>query len=103
MALTMTRTRTQTTLTRLAQMVAKVHGELAFVERLLGEIPEHRATLGARRDVLRGERDALYAALKQFDAEVDPERIGENEGWTKRYRPLRSLRSIAKCYLKGVS
>lgn len=33
----MTRTRTQTTLTKLASMVANVHGELAFVERLLEE------------------------------------------------------------------
>lgn len=35
MALTMTRTRTQTTLTKLAMLVANVHGELALVERLL--------------------------------------------------------------------
>ena len=37
MALTMTRTRTQTTLTKLAMLVANVHGELALVERLLDE------------------------------------------------------------------
>ena len=35
MALTMTRTRTQTTLTKLVELVANVHGELAFVEGLL--------------------------------------------------------------------
>lgn len=35
MALTKTRTRTQTALTRLALLIANVHGELALVEGLL--------------------------------------------------------------------
>lgn len=39
MALTMTRTRTQTALTKLAEMVANVHGEMAFLDELLeGEL-----------------------------------------------------------------
>lgn len=47
MALTMTRTRTQTTLTKLAMLVANVHGELALVERLLDEA---RASVAAAED-----------------------------------------------------
>ncbi len=41
MALTKTRTRTQTALTRLALLIANVHGELALVEGLLAG-PEER-------------------------------------------------------------
>ncbi|MCK7495810.1 MAG: hypothetical protein MZW92_36200 [Comamonadaceae bacterium] len=44
MALTMTRTRNQTTLTKLATLTATVHGELAYVDgRLTGDLrPEVR-------------------------------------------------------------
>ncbi|MFA6313636.1 MAG: hypothetical protein WCV99_03045 [Sterolibacterium sp.] len=87
MALTMTRTRTQTTLTKLAQLVAEAHGELVFVERLLTEMPEHREVLVARKALLVGERDALYAALRQFDPEMSPEEIGESDGWRKKLMP----------------
>lgn len=83
MALTMTRTRTQTTLTKLVKMVAEVQGELVFVERLLGEVPEHKGVLEARRDVLLRDRDALYLTLKQFDSEIEPEEIKESNGWQK--------------------
>lgn len=93
MALTMTRTRTQTTLTKLAELVADVHGELAFVEGLLaqgampalGGTPEVLARLALRRLELVGSRDALYATLRQFDASIEPERIGALEGWTARF------------------
>lgn len=37
MALTMTRTRTQTTLNRLSQMIANLHGELATIDKLMCE------------------------------------------------------------------
>lgn len=50
MALTMTRTRTQTTLTKLAMLVANVHGELALGERFLTEA---RAVLAAQAEVAR--------------------------------------------------
>lgn len=96
MALTMTRTRTQTTLTKLAELVANVHGELAFLEGLLaqptvdpvgrasahmGLTPEVRVRLDARRLKLRADRDALYATVRQFDFSIDLERIGALDGW----------------------
>ena len=89
MALTMTRTRTQTTLTKLAEMVANVHGELAFVDELLlaGQYDgprgksvmltqAQRAGLAARQAALLGRREALYATVKQFDPGLDPGGIG---------------------------
>lgn len=109
MALTMTRTRTQTTLTKLAELVANVHGELEFVEGLLacngcggdsstgrrqqrgtaGAAPEldeePRGRLVARRRILLANRDALYATVRQFDPEIDPGRIGVSEGWRLRF------------------
>lgn len=91
MALTMTRTRTQKTLNKLAEMVANVHGELAFLEGLLagGVAPERelgrdvRARLELRREKLLTDRDALYATVRQFDSSIEPERIGTAEGWRK--------------------
>jgi hypothetical protein len=110
MALTMTRTRTQTTLTKLAELVANVHGELAFVEGLLtqgavsalGVTPEVLARLALRRLELIGSRDALYATIRQFDGSIEPERIGALEGWRKRYgRGLGDLELIRR-YLAGL-
>lgn len=89
MALTMTRTRTQTTLTKLATMVANVHGELEFVERLLAQAgaeagtaagprkfsPEEVAILQSRKDALEEKRQALYLTLRQFESGIDPTSI----------------------------
>lgn len=98
MALLMTRTRTQTTLNKLAEMVANVHGEVEFVEGLL--TPDHpvvagttrraldlepRNVLMARRRVLLANRDALYATVRQFDPDIDPGQIGVSEGWRLRF------------------
>lgn len=96
MALTMTRTRTQTTLTKLAEMVADVHGELAFLEGLLarevvdaaesnGSPPEVHARLLARRLKLVSNRDALYATIRQFNPEITPENIGTSDEWARQY------------------
>jgi hypothetical protein len=92
MALTMTRTRTQTTLTKLAEMVANLHGELEFVDGLLacnmhgqGMVPEVRTQLVARRRKLASDRDALYTTVRQFDNRIDPGGIGSADGWRKRY------------------
>lgn len=114
MALTMTRTRTQTALTKLAQQVAIVHGELAFVDELLGnsldawvthvtrlkggrQITEDalRGGLRYRRQSLIGLRNALYVTIHQFDPELDPEQIGALDEWLKPYG-LRSAR-ISRC------
>lgn len=95
MALTMTRTRTQTALTKLAMFVANVHGELAFVEGLLAQAEEGSegakgdgcagadalALLNARRQKLLADRDALYATVRRFDPKLDPETIGVGADW----------------------
>ena len=112
MALTMTRTRTQTTLTKLAEMVANVHGELAFLEGLLageagsgapgsmqGMAPDVQARLAARRLKLLGDRDALYATIRQFDAGIDPAGIGSSEGWRKQYGRGLSEPGLVRRYL----
>jgi hypothetical protein len=105
MALTRTRTRTQTALTRLATMVAEVHGELEFVEGLLLEAdaadsaenapsargrnsrkkltPEQLAALQARKGVLEEKRQALYLTLRQFDPGTDARTIGPSSDWLK--------------------
>lgn len=78
MALTRTRTRTQTALTRLATMVAEVHGELEFVEGLLTKAEAGRAALSeeqvkalqAKKTVLEEKRQALCLTLEQFDARI---------------------------------
>jgi hypothetical protein len=78
MALTMTCTRTQTTLNKLAEMLANVNGELAFVDGLLQRTggvaaePEARVRLAARLQKLVAARVALCATIRQFDAEIDP-------------------------------
>lgn len=49
MALTMTRTRTQTALTSLCRMIANAHGELQFIEWALQLRKHCRNALEARR------------------------------------------------------
>lgn len=73
MALTMTRTRTQTALTKLVELVANVHGELETVERLLAELraqvaqressamPRHESSEIARRPASADKRRAAHA------------------------------------------
>jgi hypothetical protein len=99
MALTMTRTRTQTALTKLVELVANVHGELEKVERLLAESKEvavsgrrgaseaglRAAALERRRQVLLTQRESLHATVGRFDAELDPTCIGSSQEWLKQY------------------
>jgi hypothetical protein len=118
MALTMTRTRTQTTLTKPAELVANVHGELAFVEGLLaargpgsvpgmapdvtpalGLPPEVLARLALRQLELVDSREALYATVRQFDPGVEPAGIGAAYGWRKRYRPCLRGPELIRRYL----
>ena len=113
MALTMTRTRTQTTLTKLAEMVAAVQGELAFLDELLeceeacsagskGLSPEVHARLVARRLQLASNRDALYAAIRQFDARIDPGQVGQAQDWKKRFgRPCKPV-TFQRRYLENI-
>lgn len=115
MALTMTRTRTQTTLSKLAEMVANVHGELAILEGLLaGEAgfgapgsmqemaPDVQVRLAARRLQLVRDRDALYATIRQFDASIDPAGIGSGDGWRKSYGRRLGEPELKRRYLAGL-
>lgn len=85
MALSQTRCRNQTTLTKLATRIASVHGELAYVEgRLGGDLrPEARSGLARRRGELLALRDALHVTLRQFDPGLDPSAIGTVGDWLK--------------------
>ncbi len=110
-----TRTRTQTTLTKLAEMVANVHGELAFLEALLdgtgsgapgsmqGMAPEVQVRLAARRLKLVADRDALYATIRQFDAGIDPAGIGRADGWRGRFgRPCKPA-AFQRRYIESIA
>ena len=85
MALSQSRCRNQTTLTKLATRVASVHGELAYLEGRLGDDlgPELREGLARRRGELLENREALYVTLRQFDPALDPTAIGSVEDWLK--------------------
>lgn len=76
MALTTSRTRTQTALTKLVRLVANIHGELALMEGFAAESPEHDEVRIGRRQRLQADRDALYATIRQFDPVLDPTAIG---------------------------
>jgi hypothetical protein len=69
MTLTRTRTRTQTALTKLAEMVANVHGELAFLEGLLANAEPARGLTPEAR----------------FDPSIAPENIGTSDEWQKQF------------------
>jgi hypothetical protein len=93
-ALTMTRTRTQTTLTRLAKLLAILNGELEFVEWLLGELPDHREALTARRESLVANRDAVVATLRQFDPGLAVHAVGSTR--------LKKTRRAVERYVKAL-
>lgn len=89
MAMTMTRTRTQTTLTKLATLIAEVHGELAFVEELLADsqalTEAQQRALQMRQKALDARRQALHLTLRQFDQALDPDAIRASDQWRKAY------------------
>lgn len=89
MALTMTRTRTQTTLTRLAELLANLNGEVEFVDGLLEGFPGHWEALTIRRGSLVANRDAVAATLRQFDP-------GLAVGAVEAARPKRSRRAVQR-------
>lgn len=102
MALTMTRTRTQTALTKLVELLARVNGELAFVRELLVEAPGHAEGLRAREKVLVAEREALVLTLHQFESSLDPEAVGCSEDWWPGRRP-RTRAGMARRYLEELN
>jgi hypothetical protein len=87
MALTMTRTRTQTALAKLVEVLARVNGELAFVRELMDEAQAHREALQAREAQLERERGALCLTIRQFNPELDPEEVGASDEWWQGRRP----------------
>ncbi len=102
MALTMTRTRTQTALTKLAQLLADVNGELSFIvetiARPLVRLTEaDHARLRLRREQLGKSRTALYMTIRQFDPTIDPDTIGSSSDWL--HTRARTARSRQRVYL----
>lgn len=97
MALTMTRTRTQTALTRLVETLANLKGELAFVEEWLAE-PGAPAELVARRDALVQQLAALETTLRMFDPGLDVGAVATADDWRKAYR-VRSVKGLRARYL----
>lgn len=87
MTLTMTRTRTQTALTKLVDLLARVNGELDFVRELHREAPGHREGLAAREAQLLSQRQALMLTIRQFDPELNPDEVGSSEDWWPCRRP----------------
>lgn len=81
----MSRTRTQTALTRLVKSVANVNGELEALERLLPQHQDQRHALMRRQATLERQRQALHATIRQFDPKLDPTSIGCLDDWTKAY------------------
>lgn len=102
MALTMTRTRTQTTLNRLATLLSNLEGELEFVEKLLAEMPAYGEVLTARLSVLVSARTAATLTLNQFDPHLDTEAIVPTNDWARAYgRP--ASKTVARRYLARLS
>lgn len=97
MALTMTRTRTQTALTRLAKLLANLNGELAFLDELMATSRETADGLADRRDMLLRDRAAVQVTVNQFNGEIDVEQIGQAAEWARPYGGRRS-RSLASRY-----
>lgn len=102
MALTMTRTRTQTALTKLVERLSNVKGELEYVNGLVVARPELAAALLGRRRLLWSQHDALCTTLRQFDEGLDLEQVAVGVGWRKAFR-VRTEGSLARRYLAAAS
>lgn len=95
MAMTMTRTRTQTALTQLVQKLADIKGELAFVERWTAEA-RAPAALAGRRALLLEQAQALVTTLQLFDSELDVSQVAASDGWRKAYQSKTESRLRAR-------
>lgn len=90
MSLTMTRTRNQTTLDRLARMLAMLQGERDFVQDLL--TGNGSSLSAAQRELLAGHLAklgenvaAMRATLLQFDPELDVDTVRSLDTWGQRF------------------
>lgn len=98
MALTMTRTRTQEALNKLALCLAEVNGELEFLD-CLGRLRKDRQALAdARRAELQRVRDAFFVVIKRYDPELEPEEIGATYGWMKVYGRKVTVRTVRRYF-----
>ena len=102
MALTKTRTRTQTALTRLAKLLANLNGELEFVERLKREQPGFCDALKVRQTKLAEDRAAVCATVRQFDPELSLTEIGTSDQWMRRYGS-RNPKAMVQQYVRVLS
>lgn len=98
MALTMTRTRTQTTLNELASRLAEVNGELEFLAGLLGLSVARQALATARREELWRLRDALFVVIKRYDSALEPADIGATFDWLKAYGRTVTARTVVRYF-----
>lgn len=96
MALTKSRTRTQSALTSLCKLVANVHGELSFIEWALTQRKRQLVVLRTRQEALLQHRAALYTTLRVFDPQLDPTCIGTLNEWLKPYGRKRSSRAAGR-------
>lgn len=106
MALTMTRNLTQTTLTKLALLVANIHGELAFLEELRQTVASEEVHLQQMlerryRDLVE-QHEALRLTMRQFDPNLYPDDIGPSNDWRKRFGRIRTIKTLQKKYLAAL-
>lgn len=101
MALTRTRNRTQTALTKLATRLAETRGELAFVQDWLatGDAPP---SLASRQAVLLQQENALTATLKRFDPALDISRVASLDTWQKTYGKRLSQKTLKLRYVEAL-
>lgn len=101
-ALTMTRTRTQTALTHLAKAIAAVHGELALLDALGPLLLDSAEALERRRAALLADRAALYLTLRQFDEALAGRDIGTSPDWLKACGAGNKRRLAFAAYLEAL-
>lgn len=88
MAVTLTRTRNQTTLNNLAKMLAGLNGEYSFCTDLLSAGALEGADLVRLRTHvarLEAKREALRLTLLQFDPKLDVDSIRGVDTWKARF------------------
>ena len=98
MALTMTRTRTQTALNKLAGSLAEVNGELAFLAGIQPRRKDRRAAAAARREELLRLREALFTVIRRYDPELNPEDIGATYDWMRGYGRKATARTVGRYF-----
>ncbi len=96
MALTMTRTRTQVALNKLAFSLAEVNGELAFLGSLRPARKGRQAALAARRAELEKLREAFCTVIRRYDPELEPDDLGESYKWLKAYGRKPTARTVRR-------